>query len=108
MRQSGAMSLLGERCLAPGMTCSPSGGAIRRWSQSWRQLPPTEHGGVLQRSSRPQQVAPAGRCAWLLKMWGAEKSLSVRGLPHSGQLGVAVWERTKTSTRALHAVQRYS
>ena len=76
--------------------------------QSWRQVPPSEQGGVLHRSSRPQQVWPAGRRDSLLSKWGVEKSLSVSGLPHSGQAGVIVVERTKTSTRPPHAAQRYS
>jgi hypothetical protein len=58
--------------------------------QSRRQSPPLEQGGVLHRSSRPQQVCPAGRRDWLLNTWGAEKSLSVSRLPHLGQLGVVV------------------
>jgi hypothetical protein len=77
-------------------------------SQSRRQVPPLEQGGVSHRSSRPQQVCPAGRRDWLLNTWGAEKSFSVSGLPHSGQTGMAVVERIKTSTCAPHVAQRYS
>jgi hypothetical protein len=78
-------------------------------NQSWRQLPPSEQGGVPQRSSRPQQVRPGGCRMSLLSTCGAEKSRpSVRGLPQSGQVGTLLWERTRTCTKPWQLEQRYS
>jgi len=74
---------------------------------SCRQVPPVEQGGVLHRSSRPQQVCPGVRAVFPLRTAGAEINLSSAAPPQWGQ--VTVWlSRTKISTVAPHTRQRYS
>lgn len=72
-----------------------------------RHSPPSEQGGVSHRSSRPQQVRPAGRTVCPLNMTGAESSLSNDELPQCGQVTVLL-PRTSTSNVALQVRQRYS
>jgi hypothetical protein len=67
-----------------------------------------EHGGVLHRSSWPQQVRPLGREAPPLATVGADGNLSDRVAPQSGQEGELAPDQTRISARLPHALQRYS
>ena len=71
------------------------------------QPPSPEQGGAAQRSSRPQQVRPAGRSVFPLSTKGTEISLSRDTPPQRGH-ATASPARTITSNVASQSRQRYS
>jgi hypothetical protein len=84
------------------------GSDVNSYHGSRRHVSPVEQGGVPHRSSRPQQVRPAGRL-WPIITCGTEKSFSSKALPQLGHTGEAfVPERTNTSTCSPQFLQSYS